>query len=314
MLKPNFKIIVNDKDLTATIKANLISISFDDKDGKESDEISMVINGLYDAPSFGDKIVIYLGYEDDMYSVGEFRLQTVERNFKANTTEVRATAADFSNGKLKVKRSKTWENTTLFGIAKTIAKEQNLELKCCGDDANITSKLQDNISDIEFIYTLAYEFGFLAAVKNSTLIIAKKIDFGVSNAPKYEIDTKELYSLEINEAYRNVYQSVVLQWQDISSGAMRHLRAGSGEPSYNMRISQPKSDGEAYAKANAKLNELKKGGISGRCSLAGANIITGGSIAFKNTNSDIELKTFSITSVRHNLNSRGYSIEIEFEG
>ena len=137
-------------------------------------------------------------------------------------------------------------------------------------------------------------FCFSFAVKNSTLIIAKKIDFGVSNAPKYEIDTKELYSLEINEAYRNVYKSVVLQWQDISSGAMRHLRAGSGE----MRISQPKSDGEAYAKANAKLNELKKGGISGRCSLAGANIITGGSITFKNTNSnDIELKKFSITSI-----------------
>ena len=97
----------------------------------------------------------------------------------------------------------------LFNISKTIAKEQNLELKCCGDDINIASKLQDNVSDIEFI----------------------------------------------------------------------------------------------------------KGGISGRCSLAVANIITGGSIAFKNTNSnDIELKEFSITSIRHTLNSRRYSIEIEFEG
>ena len=36
-------------------------------------------------------------------------------------------------------------------ISKTIAKEQNLELKCCGDDINIASKLQDNVSDIEFI-------------------------------------------------------------------------------------------------------------------------------------------------------------------
>ena len=38
-------------------------------------------------------------------------------------------------------------------------------------------------------------FCFSFAVKNSTLIIAKKIDFGVSNAPKYEIDTKELYNI-----------------------------------------------------------------------------------------------------------------------
>ena len=117
-------------------------------------------------------------------------------------------------------------------------------------------------------------FCFSFVVKNSTLIIDKKLEKegGVNSAPKYEIDTKDLYSLEINEAYRNVYQSVVLQWQDISSGAMRWLRAGSGEPSYNMKISQPKSDGESYAKANAKLNELKKGDISSRCSLAGGLI------------------------------------------
>ena len=39
----------------------------------------------------------------------------------------------------------------LFNISKTIAKEQNLKLKCCRDDINIASKLQDNVSDIEFI-------------------------------------------------------------------------------------------------------------------------------------------------------------------
>lgn len=39
----------------------------------------------------------------------------------------------------------------LFNISKTIAKEQNLELKCCGDDINIVSKLQDNVSNIDFI-------------------------------------------------------------------------------------------------------------------------------------------------------------------
>ncbi|WP_180380187.1 hypothetical protein [Campylobacter devanensis] len=45
------------------------------------------------------------------------------------------------------------------------------------------------------------------------------------------------------------------------------------------------------------------------------NIITGDSITFKNTNSnDIELKEFSITSIRHTLNSRGIVLRLSLKG
>ncbi|WP_422569838.1 phage late control D family protein, partial [Campylobacter hyointestinalis] len=188
-----------------------------------------------------------------------------------------------------------------------------------GEDVSIASKLQQGISDIDFIHSLAFDFGFLGCVKNGTLIIGKKADTGtkssgISGGPKFELDMSELYSFEISEAYRNTYKSVVIEWQESSSGEIKSLRAGSGEPSYKMRIAEPKSDSEAFSRANAKLNDLLKGGVSGKCTLAGANIVCGGSVSFKNTGaSDIDGRVFGIKSVSHSLNSSGYTIEVEFE-
>lgn len=175
------------------------------------------------------------------------------------------------------------------------------------------------MSDIDFIHSLAFDFGFLGCVKNSTLIIGKKADTGtkssgISGGPKFELDMSELYSFEISEAYRNTYKSVVIEWQESSSGEIKSLRAGSGEPSYKMRIAEPKSDSEAFSRANAKLNDLLKGGVSGKCTLAGANIVCGGSVSFKNSGaSDIDGRVFGVKSVSHSLNSSGYTIEVEFE-
>lgn len=321
VLTPNFKVVVNDKDMTEVIRANLISITYDDKEGDESDEVSISVHGVYNAPKFGDKIELYLGYSK-LYKCGSFALQTVDRDFKAHTTEIRATAVNFADTKTKVKKTRSWENTTLFGIARTIASEQGLGFKSDGEDVSIASKLQQGISDIEFIHSLAFEFGFLGCVKNSTLIIGKKVDTsdtntntsGISGGPKFELDMSELYSFEISEAYRNTYKSVVIEWQESSSGEIKSLRAGSGEPSYKMRVAQPKSDSEAFSRANAKLNELLKGGVSGKCTLAGANIVCGGSVSFKNSGaSDIDGRVFGIKSVSHSLNSSGYTIEVEFE-
>jgi putative tail protein D len=47
-------------------------------------------------------------------------VQTTSADYKANTTEVRATAVNFASP-TKEKRRVSWENTTLFGIAKKIA-------------------------------------------------------------------------------------------------------------------------------------------------------------------------------------------------
>ena len=345
---PNFKLEASGKDITNTIRQNLISLSFTDKEGNESDEISFTLFGIYAKPVFGDKLKLWLGYHadtaseqsslsggytkangaamrtssNDLYLCGTFSVQTTSRDYKANTTEVRATAVNFASP-AKEKRRVSWENTTLFGIAKKIASANALSLKTSGSDQNIASVIQDNVSDIEFLYDLCVKFGFLMAVKNDNIIITAKDAKGDAsqtsntskneNLPTFTLNLTDLYSLEITEANRNSYTAVIAEWQDIEAGKVKSIKVGSADQVYKMQIAQPKSDNEAFKQAEAKLNELQRGGINGRCSLPGANIVAGGKLKFSGV-VGLEATEFSIKSVSHRLSTDNYEIEIEFEG
>ena len=319
--KPAFKLEASGKDITNIIRQNLISLSFTDKEGNESDEISFTLFGIYAKPVFGDSLKLWLGYGDDLYLCGSFSVQTTSADYKANTTEVRATAVNFSSP-AKEKRRVSWENTTLFGIAKKIASANALSLKTSGSDQNIASVIQDNVSDIEFLYDLCVKFGFLMAVKNDNIIITAKDAKGDAsqtsntskneNLPTFTLNLTDLYSLEITEANRNSYTAVIVEWQDIEAGKVKSIKVGSGEQVYKMQIAQPKSDNEAFKQAEAKLNELQRGGINGRCSCEGKNIIAGGKLKFSGV-AGLEANEFSIKEVSHKLSTNGYEIDIEFE-
>ena len=324
--KPIFRLLANEKDITQTIKQNLISLGFDDKEGFKSDEISFKVHGIFAKPTFGDKLELYLGWAgegeggaDNMWLCGKFAVQTCERDYKEQSTEVRATAVDFA-GEIKIKKRRSWENTTLFAIAGKIADENALRLKTSGEDMAIRSRLQDGVGDLEFLYSLGKELGYLAATKNDTLILALKsggdeadgaeTDRGLS---QIELNLIDLTSLNITEANRNAYGSVTCEWQDVESGKRKQIKVGKGKQTYKMQIPEPKSDAEAYKLAQSKLNELKKGGINGRCSCMGANIVAGVQIKFKGAQGLEDIK-FSVKSVSHTLEPSAYNIEIEFEG
>ena len=131
--------------------------------------------------------------------------------------------------------------------------------------------------------------------------------------PTFTLNLTDLYSLEITEANRNSYTAVIVEWQDIEAGKIKSIEVGSGEQVYKMQIAQPKSDNEAFKQAEAKLNELQRGGINGRCSCEGKNIIAGGKLKFGGV-PGLEANEFSIKEVSHKLSTNGYEIEIEFEG
>ena len=319
---PNFKLEANGKDITEIIKANLISLNFDDKEGSKSDEISFSVSGIYAKPVFGDNLKLWLGYGGDLYLCGSFSVQTASRDYKNYTTEVRATAVNFASPQ-KIKKRRSWENTTVFEIARKIAGENKLAVKTSGQDQNIASVLQNDAGDLDFLYGLCFDYGFIMAVKNATIVIASKDAKGdetqTSNTPKNEslpkftLNLAELYSLEITEANRNSYGAVIVEWQDIETGKTKSIKVGSGDQTYKMQIAQPKSDNEAFRQGEAKLNELQRGGINGRCSLPGANIVAGGKLKFSGI-AGLEANEFSIKSVSHRLSTDNYEIEIEFEG
>ncbi|MBR8461445.1 phage tail protein [Campylobacter sp. faydin G-105] len=308
--------------MTAKIKSNLISLNYEDKEGSESDEISFVVNGIYAKPIFGDQLELWLGYGDNLFHCGKFSVQTTTRDYKANTTEVRATAVNFASpGKIAKRRS--WENTSLFSIASKIAGQNNLSTKTSGTDQPIASTLQNDINDLDFLYGLCFEYGYIMKVANNTIIITAKDAKGdesqTSNTPKnenlpsFDIALIDCESLSVTEANRNSYSAVIVQWHDLKDGKDKQAKIGSGEQTYKLTIPEPKSDNEAFKKGEAKLNELQRGGINGSLTATGRDLRAGGKLKITGI-AGLENNKFSIKSVSHNLSTTSYMINVEFEG
>ncbi|MBE3022951.1 phage late control D family protein, partial [Campylobacter sp. 7477a] len=318
--QPNFKLLAKGAGITAKIKSNLISLNYEDKEGHESDEISLVVNGIYVKPIFGDNLELWLGYEGNLFHCGKFSVQTATRNYKANTTEVRATAVNFASPQ-KIAKRRSWENTSLFAIASKCANENKLSIKTSGNDQPIASTLQNNISDLDFLYGICFEYGYIMKVANNTIIITSKDGKSIENngagitpsneaLPKFEIALTECESLSITEANRNSYSAVIVQWHDSKDGKDKQTKIGNGEQTYKLTIPEPKSDNEAFKKGEAKLNELQRGGINGNLSCTGRELRAGGKLKITGV-AGLEKVEFSIKSVSHNLNTTSYMIDVE---
>lgn len=319
--QPNFKIKANDKDITQKISQNLISLSFDDKARDESDEISISLNGLYARAPFGDKLELWLGFDEELFKCGTFSINSFSKNYSSKITDIKATAINFASN-IKNKKSRTWENTNLADIALKIATENKLKAKTNNaSKAYIQHELQNNISDIEFIYTLCAKYGFLACIKEQTLITIEQKEAaqeGIKGGGKqvggikYTLDLSELSDLSISIKNRNDYTGVKLTCQDIEQGIVKSVLSGNDEGAvYELKRGGVKNDSEALNLANAKLNALNKGAYEGSFTMIGKNIKAGASLEIKGIE---EKAIFSIKDVKHDFSLSAYTISVNFEG
>lgn len=331
--KPVFKLLANDKDITKTINANLINITFNDKAGNESDEINICIKGLYARNNFGDKLELFLGFSEDnknkLFKCGSFNLSEFEKDYKAHTTTISATAINYASSNIKVKKSRSWENTTLGKIAIKIAGENKLNHKInSADNIKIKHEIQNNISDIEFIYMLCAKFNYLASIKNNTLILIEQkmsaqngvsLKSGVTSSAKnregmirhiiHESDTSEL-SLQVKS--RHTYSGCKISYQDTASASIKSVLVGSDNGSvYEMKLSQPKQDADITHIAKSKLYSLNRGSYEGSLTICGGNYRAGAELVIEGID---ESAIFNILSVTHNFTTYNYECEIKFDG
>jgi phage protein D len=319
VVKPAFKLIAEDVDITQKIAKNLITLTYDDKENLESDEISFTVAGLYDKKPFGTKLGLHLGYEGNLFLCGAFTVQSITKNYLEETTEVRATAVNFASAQ-KEKKSRNWKNTNLEDITRKIAEEEKLALDADVEakECEIVSEAQNNMPNMAFLVMLGSKRGFRVFQKNNTIYVRDKNTkiaelkaIGTVNIlPIKTFALNSLYSLEITDANRNVYDAVVVEWKDKNQGMIKELKIGNGTTQiYKMRIGEPKSDAEAIQIAEAKLRDLQTGGITGNMEMQGQEFRVGQKFTI-----DTIDREFTAISISHSLDGSGYKISIEFEG
>jgi len=310
--EPTFKLIVNGKDVTLSVKPYFVGLEYSDSLDETADGFSIKFQGKdFNPPSFKDLLEVWIGYTgSDLWSIGIFSVLKSRIEFNTMEVEITGTPIDFGS-KIKEKKTETFKKTTLQSILTTIANRNKLKLKYSFPTHTYTSKTNTNTSDLEFLKLLAKEVGATFSIKNNTLIFIQKPKTTNKDSIVFFLDVKQLDSLSFETINKTLYKSAIAKWHNTKSNSMLSTSVGSGSPVLNIQ-GHFQSVAEAKAFATGKLQNSNKGNIRGSFSMEGANIIAGTKLILNGLPSGW-INSFSIKSVHHSLDHSGYICSLEIE-
>ncbi|MCE0489947.1 phage late control D family protein [Pantoea sp. Mb-10] len=217
---PDYTLRVNDKNVTANVKARLISLTLTDNRGFEADQLDLVLDdadGTLALPVRGAAVILSLGWQGEtLTDKGRFIVDEVAHHGVPDTLTIRARSADFG-GLLNQSHSESYHMKTLSDIVAQLAARNGLIPNVSKELANIGVGHidQSNETDAQFMTRLATLFGAIAAIKAGQLLFMPP-GKGVTASGKAIMplaltrqETKE-YSFSI--ADRSNYSGVSATW------------------------------------------------------------------------------------------------------
>lgn len=309
---PDFKIIVNDKDVTESLRPYLVSVEYTDDIDDEADGLTLRFQGEnFKPPSFNDSLKVWLGYREGLWYIGSFSVLKSRIEFETLEVEVTATPVNFGSD-IKEKRTMAYDNVTLNQILNKIAKRYKLSVKNSFPKRAYKHKSQTNQSDLDFMQRLATESGATFAIKNNTILFRPKNGSdGDEELPSASVDAKLTKGLWLETLDKTAYGSCVASWHSTKENKTQSVTVGKGKPMLHIK-STFKDASDARMKALARLDESKRGQARGGFEYEGMNIVAGSKVQLSNLPPGWP-SSFGIKQVRHSWGEGGYTVNVEFE-
>ena len=267
-MKPAYRIVANEKDITSMITDRLIELSVIDEAGVKSDRLTLVLDDR-DAklalPAKEAELRVAIGYEGaPLVEMGVYTVDEIEVTGGPAELTIRACATNF-NGTISAQKERSWHKTTLGEIAKKIAAEHNLEpviTKVAG--AIKVAHVDQNESDIQFLTRLATQNNCAVKTPEKKLVLAER---GRSKAasgqplPMVSIVPSMGASWSMTTTGRGSYAAVKAYYHDKSKAKRTAVTAGATDKkARTLSMTQTyANEAEAKEAAQAKLNALEKG-------------------------------------------------------
>lgn len=240
--KPIYSLTVDGKNITASIKGRLSSLTLTDNRGFEADQLDIVLDdsdGKLDLPPRGAEVHLSLGWEDSgLVDKGSYTVDEVSHSGAPDTLTIRARSADLRSG-LTTQRERSWHNKSVGDIVKEIAEENGPDEK--GLIPMISPSLasqvvdhldQTNESSANLLIRLAQQFDAIATVKSGRLMFICA-GAGVSASgkplPRITITRQSGDSHNFSVADRETYTLVRANWNDTDSAAKGEVLWGKDE-------------------------------------------------------------------------------------
>lgn len=272
-VRPTFRLVANDADVTAIIQDRLVSITITDETGEQSDTLEVEIADHDPTrpivkPAKGAELQVYLGYDGVNTRMGLFIVDETRRSGPPDKLVICARGAvyaDTPKGRTEFMTQKTrsWKSGTKIGdmVAK-IAKEHGMSSSVSASLATVQLPhiQQDSESDINLLLRLGKRYDAIAKPVGGKLVFARRGDAKTVSGvqiPTITLRKVDMGHYDCNEVARETAGTVAAYYHSAHKGKRHEIKVGTGEPVKRIRYWFT-NQAEALAAAQAELQRRKR--------------------------------------------------------
>lgn len=319
---PAYRLTLAGENITARLQGRLISLTLTDNRGLEADQLDLVLDdgdGLLAIPRKGVQLSLAIGWEGaPLVDKGTFTVDDVSHAGSPDQLTIRARSANLRAG-LRVKRERSWHNTTLGALVKSVAANSSLKAAIAARLAAIVIKHLDQTSesDINLLTRICKDHGAIASIKGDRLLV-----FPAGQAAT--VSGKEIAPAMITRADgdehsygssdRDAYTGVMAYWLDVQTGRKREVIAGDDENMKTLRHTYP-SELDAMNAAVAELGRLQRGASSFSLTLARgrADLYPETPVVVSGWKPEIDAQAWLAVKLVHSITDSGFTTKVDCE-
>ncbi|HQT03427.1 MAG: contractile injection system protein, VgrG/Pvc8 family [Gammaproteobacteria bacterium] len=342
-MTPAFRIVADNKDISAAVKDRLLEMVIIDEAGIESDSIKLSLDdrrgedgSIAQLPSIGTKLSISLGYlETSLINMGSYVVDEIEIRSPPRTLDVTAKAADMT-GAFRSPKTRSWDDMddsealTLGKIVSVIAAEHGYIPKV---DPAIASIHYDHIdqteeSDMNLLTRLADKVDAIAKPVDGHLLLYDKSSVksvSGSDVPDMTLTEPQLIEWTYRYSARKpagkvshdnsqdtpmVTGGIKAYYWDFAKAERQEITIGTAPFEVLRHVYSTQLDAERAAKSKKNTGERLQGELS--FSLLGNASLMAGGILTLGLRSGIPNR-WRMTRIEHRLNNAGYVSRVDCE-
>ncbi len=320
---PAFRLTVDGLDIAQLISPRLMSLELTDNRGVEADQLSITLSdhdGLLSIPPKGAVLRLWLGWSDTgLVDKGTYTVDETEHSGAPDVLSIRARSADLRKG-LKIKRERSWSNTTLGDVLGDIAIGNGLTATIARalKGLSILQLDQANESDANLISRLAEEFDAVASVKAGCLLCLPagggKSASGMV-LPHITLTRADGDQHRYLQADRDSYDGVRAYYYDVNSAKKQEAIAGGGDNLKDLRHTYSDQQ-SALRAARAEFRRLQRGSatLSYNLAMGRPDLIPELTYTLQGVKEEIDEIIWYGGNVQHSLSADGgYTVSLELE-
>lgn len=327
--KPSFVLKYEQKDITGDIEPYLLSITYTDYLGEQSDELEVTfedtdgrwLRAWY--PEQGDSLSLSLGDQiTGLVTLGSFEIAEIEYNHPPSTVSLKALATGITKAN-RTLQAKAYEKTTLAKIVRIVAGRLKLKVTGEVEAIDIERVTQYQERDIEFLTRLAKQYGHTFKIVGDTLVFVSNAKLA-EREPVAALNPADIIDIRLRDLIKGMPDKAVISGYDPKTKTNRTTtrkakprrkkakRATSGD-TLKIIANKGESQSQVNARADAALAAAQEEQCAGSITLFGNAKLVAGQVVLLKQHGKFSGR-YLVKQARHSYDRRsGYTTDLDIK-